>query len=100
LSLLSFSPNTSLTVSPSTTQAQAIVGGNGHYLRLCNGGTGAAYVLFYESTASVPTVVTTTAMLIPAGAIEIFSVASDTTRVAYLGDASGTTLNISRGEGQ
>jgi hypothetical protein len=48
----------------------------------------------------VPTIVAAQAMLIPAGAIEIFSVASDTTRVAFLGDATGTSLNLTRGEGQ
>jgi hypothetical protein len=35
----------------------------------------------------------------PPGAIEVFSVASDTTRVAALGDATGTQFNVVRGEG-
>lgn len=100
MSLLAFTPSASMTVAPGTAQGQAIIFGRGHYLRLCNGGSGNAYVMFYEADQSVPVVTAGQAMMIPSGAIEIFSVASDTTRVAYLGDATGTTLNLTRGEGQ
>lgn len=100
MSLLSFSPNTSVTVAPSTTQGTATIGGSGHYLRLCNAGTGNAFIAFYEPGAPIPTVAAISSLVLPAGAIEIFSVASDVTRVAFLGDPTGTTLNITRGEGQ
>jgi len=98
--MLAFSPNFTTTQGLTTTQANITIGGNGHYLRLVNAATGNAYVQFYEATASPPTVTSTNSMLILPGAIEVFSVASDTTKVAALGDAAGTTLSITRGEGQ
>jgi len=100
MSLLAFTPSAAVMVAPSTTQGTATIGGTGHYLRICNAGSGNAYIAFYEVGQSVPTIVAAQAMPIPAGAIEIFSVASDTTRVAFLGDATGTSLNLTRGEGQ
>ena len=101
MSLLAFTPSASVTVAPSLTQGSAACGGTGHYLRLCNAGSGAAYVRFYEHDQTPPPVITQgQSMLIPSGAIEVFSVASDQTLVAYLGDSTGTTLNVTRGEGQ
>lgn len=100
MSLISFTPSTSVTVAPSQTQANTAVGGTGRYLRLCNGGQGNAYVRFYEAGTTAPVMTQATSMLLPSGVVEIFSVASDTTMVAYLGDATGTTLNVTRGDGQ
>lgn len=94
-----FSPSASITTTASSTQAPVIVGGYGHYIRIVNAGGGMIYVGFYEPSQSPPTLATGTAMLILPGAIEVFSVASDTTRVALLGDASGATVNLTRGEG-
>lgn len=94
-----FTPSASVTAPLSTGQVTQAVPGTGHLLRFVNNGAGAAYVAFYEVGQTPPTVSPTTSMLIPAGAIEVFSVASDTTQVALLGDATGTTLNITRGEG-
>lgn len=98
--LISFSPSASTTIALTTTQNNATVGGTGHYLRLCNGGSGNAFVRFYEPAAGPPAVAANAALLIPSGAIEIFAVASDQTAVAALGDSTGTSLNITRGEGQ
>jgi hypothetical protein len=100
VSLIAFTPSASITVAPGTTQGSATIVGTGHYLRICNAGAGNAYIAFYEAGQAPPTITAGPSMLVPAGAIEIFSVASDTTRVAYLGDATGTSLNITRGEGQ
>lgn len=100
MALLAFSPNTTVAQALTTAQTNIVVGGTGHYLRLVNAATGNAYVQFYEAAASPPTVTSTNGMLLPPGAIEVFSVASDTTRVAGIGDATGTTLSITRGEGQ
>ena len=99
MALISFTPSASITIALTTTQNNAAVGGTGHYLRLCNGGSGNAFVTFYEGSTP-PTIAAASSMLIPSGAIEIFAVASDTTRVAALGDATGTSLNVTRGEGQ
>jgi hypothetical protein len=99
MSTLPFSPSASITVAPGTTQGNATIGGTGRYLRICNAGQGNAYIGFYEATQAPPVLAPGPSLLIPAGTIEIYSVASDTTRVAYLGDATGTTLNITRGEG-
>lgn len=98
-STVPFTPSASVTLGLTTSQSNVTVLGTGRLLRFVNGAAGAAYVMFYEASQAPPTVATATAMLIPAGAIEIFSMASDTTRVACLGDATGTTLNITRGEG-
>ena len=100
MSNLSFSPNTSVTVAVGGTSGIVTVAGTGHYLRFVNGGVGNAFVAFYEASDPPPVIVQTTAMMIPSGAIEIFSVASDTTRVVVIGDSTGTTLNVTRGEGQ
>lgn len=100
MSLISFTPSASVTVAPGTVPGVAVIPGTGHYLRFCNGGTGNAYVLFFEPSQATPPVNAAVAMLIPSGAIEIFSVASDHTQVAFLGDATGTTLNVTRGTGQ
>jgi hypothetical protein len=100
MSLLAFSPSFTVSQALTTTQSNVTVAGNGHYLRLVNAATGNAYVQFYEASAAPPTVTSTNGMLILPGAIEIFSVASDTTRVAAIGDSAGTTLSITRGEGQ
>lgn len=101
MSLVSFSPSTSVTVAVSTTPLEVTVLGRGHYLRLVNGGTGQCYVVFFEPSAGLPPAINpTTAMLVPSGAIEIFSCASDFTRLMTMGDATGTTLNVTRGEGQ
>lgn len=99
MTLPSFTPSTSVTVAVTTAQGQATINGTGHYLRFCNGGTGHAFVVFFEPTEGVPVVNPGAAMMIPSGAIEIFSVASDQTRVAFTGDQTGTSLNITRGEG-
>lgn len=96
MSLLAFTPNTSLSVQAGTGVAN--VGGRGHYLRLCNAGPGNISVLFFELGTTPPAVDPLRSMLILGGAIEVFSVASDTTQVAYRGD--GAVLNITRGEGQ
>jgi hypothetical protein len=100
MGLLAFSPNTTASVGLTTTQSNVTLGGNGHYIRCVNGGTGNAYLQFYEAAQAPPTVAALTSMLLPPGAIEVFSVPSDTTRVAALGDATGTTLSLTRGEGQ
>lgn len=100
MSLIAFTPSAAVTVAPNLAQANATIGGTGHYLRICNAGAGNCWIGFYEVTQTPPTLTTTASLLVPAGAIEIFSVASDTTRVAYLGDSAGTTLNLCRGEGQ
>ena len=100
MSLLAFSPSLTVQQVLSTTQVNITVGGFGHYLRFVNMATGNAFVLFYEASVTPPTVTSTNGMVLMPGAIEIFSVASDTTRVAALGDATGTTLSITRGEGQ
>lgn len=101
MSLLAFSPSTSVTVGPGMAMGTIAINGRGHYLRLVNGGQGNAYVRFYELADGPPSgMVQANSVLIPSGAVEIFSVASDTTMVAFLGDATGTTLNITRGEGQ
>lgn len=100
MSLVAFTPNTSVTVSVTTSQSTVSVLGSGHYLRFVNNGGGNVYALFYEPGGTVPTAAVATAMLIPAGAIEIFSVASDVTRVAVLSDVGTVTLNVTRGEGQ
>jgi hypothetical protein len=100
MSLTAFTPSAAVTVAPGVTQGTAIIGGTGHYLRICNAGAGNAYIAFFEASQTPPTLVAGPSLLIPAGAIEIFSVASDTTRVAFLGDATGTSLNLCRGEGQ
>lgn len=99
MSLIAFTPSTSLTVTASVTQQTVAVLGSGHYLRFVNVGGGNIYVLFFEPGQSAPTVASASAMLIPAGAIEVFSCATDRTQVAVLGDAS-IILNITRGEGQ
>ena len=88
-----------ITTTLSGAQVNITIGGTGHYLRLCNAGGGYAYIWFYEASASPPTVTIANSVVMPPGAIEVFSVASDTTRVAALGDATGTTLNAVRGEG-
>jgi len=98
MSLLAFTPSAAITIGVTTAQGVAIVQGNGHYLRFANAGAGNVYVLFFEPADPVPTV-TINAMMIPGGAIEVFSVATDRTQVAYMGDAA-TTLNVCRGEGQ
>lgn len=99
MSLLAFTPSTSLTVAVTGTQQTVAVLGSGHYLRFVNTGGGNVYVLFFEPGQTTPTVSTGTSMLIPAGAIEVFSCATDRTQVAVLGDAS-ITLNVTRGDGQ
>lgn len=99
-STVPFTPHVSVTTAASSTQANITVLGSGHYIRIVNAGGGIIYVGFYEPSQSPPTLASSTAMLIPAGAIEVFSVPSDTTRIALLGDASGATVNITRGEGQ
>lgn len=99
MSLLAFTPSTSLTVTASTTQQTVAVLGSGHRLRFVNTGGGNVYVVFFEPGTAPPTVSTATAMLIPAGAIETFSCATDRTQIAVLGDAS-VLLNITRGDGQ
>ena len=100
MALISFTPSASTTIALTTTQNNAQVNGTGHYLRLCNGGSGNAFVTFYQPPGPPPTISAATSLLIPSGAIEIFAVASDQTAVAALGDATGTSLNITRGEGQ
>ena len=100
MALVAFTPSASITLTVTTAQGNASPGGNGHYFRLCNGGAGAVYLAFYEPGGTVPTIAAATAYLLPAGAIEIVSVATDVTRIAYAGDATGTTLNVTRGEGQ
>lgn len=94
-----FTPSASVTQVLTTAQSNVTVVGTGRLLRIVNAAAGAAYVQFYEASQAPPTVAAATGMLVPAGAIEIFSVASDTTRIACLGDATGTSLNITRGEG-
>jgi hypothetical protein len=100
MSLLAFSPSFTITLGLTTAQNNITVSGNGHYIRCVNGGTGNAYLQFYEASQAPPTLTALGALLLPPGAIEIFSVASDTTRVAALGDATGTTLSLTRGDGQ
>jgi len=100
MSLLAFTPHLAVSVGLTTSQQNITVAGNGHYIRCVNGATGNAYLLFYEASQAPPTITGANSVLLPPGAIEIFSVASDTTRVAALGDATGTTLNLVRGEGQ
>lgn len=97
--MLPFSPSASVTVTLTTTQATQTVGGFGRLIRFVNAGAGNAYVGFFEVGQTAPTLTATTSLLIPAGAIEVFSVASDTTQLAVLGDATGTSLNITRGVG-
>lgn len=99
MSLIAFTPSTSLTVTAGVTQQTVAVLGIGHYLRFVNTGGGNLYVVFFEPGQATPTVSTASAMLIPAGAIEVFACATDRTQVAVLGDASVIT-NITRGEGQ
>lgn len=96
---LPFSPTASVTATLTTTQGVITVGGYGRYMRLVNAAAGNAYVGFYEPGQAAPTLSATASMLIPAGAIEMFSVASDATLVAVLGDATGTSLNATRGVG-
>ena len=100
MALIAFTPHTSSSWGLTTTQQNLGVGGMGHYMRCCNGGSGNAYLRFYEPGTTPPTVTATTSLLLPPGAIEIYSVGSDGTLVAALGDATGTTLNLTRGEGQ
>lgn len=99
MSLTAFTPNTSVTTTVTTAQSNISVLGNGHYLRLVNNGPGNAWVRFYEPPSTPPTVAAATSMLVPAGAIEIFSVASDVTRAAVICDTTTAVLNITRGEG-
>ena len=94
-----FTPSASVTVQGADVQVEVAVPGRGHYMRFANNGPGSAWVLFFEVFELPPVVQVGTSMLLPAGAIEIFSVASDTTMVALLGDATGCQLNVSRGEG-
>lgn len=101
MSLLSFTPG--LTTSGPITAGAPITlapGGFGTYLRVANLGPGVAYVAFFTPPAAPPTVLAPTAVAIPPGAVEIFSVASDATAVAALGDGSGGTLSVTRGVGQ
>lgn len=97
--MLPFSPSASVTTTLTTTQATVTIGGWGRLLRFVNAGAGNSYVGFFEVGQTAPTLSATTSMLIPSGAIEIFSVASDTTQVAVLGDSTGTSLNCTRGVG-
>lgn len=99
MSFVSFTPSTSLTVAVTTTPQTVAVMGNGHHLRIVNGGTGNAFILFWEPGGAPPVISATQAMLVPSGAIEIFSCATDRTQLQVLGDATGTTLNVTRGEG-
>lgn len=99
MSLIAFTPNTSIQAAVTATKSSITIAGTGHYLRLVNNGPGAAWLRFFEVGSPV-TVTAATGLLLPAGAIEIFSVASDTTQIAALGDANGATLNVTRGEGQ
>ena len=101
MSLLAFSPNTTIALALTAVQSNVTtLGGVGHYIRVCNGGAGVAWIRFYETGGSPPTMAAATAMMVPPGLVEIFSVASDTTCVACLGDGTGTTLNLTRGDGQ
>lgn len=99
MSLIAFTPNTSVQAAITATQSTITVLGNGHYLRVVNNGPGASWLQFFEVGSSA-TVTSANGMMLPAGAIEIFAVASDTTQIAVIGDSSGTTLNVTRGEGQ
>ena len=96
-----FTPNTSISYGLTTTAATYSVGGTGHYIRCCNGGSGNAYLIFFDTAAGqgVPAITATNSLLLPPGAIEIFSVPSDSTTIRAVGDSTGTTLNLTRGEG-
>lgn len=96
---LPFTPTASTTATLTTTQGTVNVMGRGRNIRLVNNGSGNAYIGFYESGTTAPTLTPTTAMLVSPGAVEIFACASDTTQIAVLGDATGTSLNVTRGEG-
>lgn len=101
--LVAFSPNTTVGQALTTSQRLNVtVGGNGRRMRIANSGPGAVYVQFYEASASPPTMTAINSMIILAGAIELFTVASDTTVVALLadGNAGGATANLTRGEGE
>jgi hypothetical protein len=98
-STVPFTPSATATAALTTSQNNVTVGGTGRIMRFVNAGAGLAYVGFYEATGTPPTLAAATSVLIPPGAIEIFAVPSDTTRVATLGDTNGTSLNITRGEG-
>lgn len=94
-----FTPSGSVTLTLTAAQGTTAVSGVGHILRIANAGAGNAYVAFYESGTTQPTLGLTTSMLLPSGVVEMFSVGSSTVQVAYMGDATGTTLNITRGSG-
>lgn len=102
MSLLAFTPNAAVeTVCPSGVQTNIVVLGVGRRLRIVNAGAAPVHVLFYEASATPPTVTVPLGMILLPGAIEIFSVASDTTRVAVLNDGTAAAaLNVCRGEGQ
>lgn len=94
-----FTPSASTTSAASTSPVPVSVGGSGHFMRIVNAGPGNIFVLFYEPGTTPPAMNYANSMLILAGAIEIFSVASDTTILYLLGDPTGATANVTRGEG-
>lgn len=100
MSLVSFTPSAAITAPITATQSLVTVGGFGTYLRIANIGAGNAYVAFFDPPASAPTVTAIANMCMPPGAVEVFSVPTDVTQVAVIGDATGTSLNVTRGNGQ
>ena len=96
---VAFTPNTAISYGLTTTLGTYTVGGSGHFIRCANGGSGNAYIIFFEVGTTPPAITATNSLMLPPGAIEIFSVTSDTTQIREVGDATGTTLNLVRGEG-
>lgn len=102
MSLLAFTPNTALELLVGAgLQSNVALPGTGRRIRIANGGGAQVHVWFYEAGTTPPTLLVASSMMIPAGAIEVFSVASDTTRIAILNDGTAASaINLCRGEGQ
>ena len=102
MSLLAFSPSVAIEVAcPTGVQTNITVPGTGRRIRMVNAGAAPVHVWFYEAAVTPPVLTVPTSMILLPGAIEVFSVASDTTRVAVLNDGTaGASISVTRGEGQ
>lgn len=78
----------------STTGSTALVG-TGMQIRICNVGGTECFVKVGTSAVTA----TTSAMSIPAGAIEVFTIPLTATHLAAITSVGTTTLRIARGEG-